>query len=115
MPSYPSRWFHRQPPKHGHAEDELGSLNCRPGTAYRVPQHRCVWILDIVNGSQMLQAPTDLDEETFLPEVKKLRGKKKPLTVAGVKALRLDPPGARCVSCHDFLILLRAARRETIG
>ncbi len=35
-----------------------------------------------------LQAPADLDEETFLAEVKKLRGKKKPLTVAGVKALR---------------------------
>ena len=29
-------------------------------------------------------------EETFLAEVKKLRGKKKPLTVAGVKSLRQE-------------------------
>ena len=32
----------------------------------------------------------DLDEATFLAEVKKLRGKKKPLTVAGVKTLRQE-------------------------
>ena len=31
-----------------------------------------------------------MGEETFLAEVKKLRGKKKPLTVAGVKTLRQE-------------------------
>jgi hypothetical protein len=44
-----------------------------------------------------LQSPIDLDSDGFVAEVKKVRGKKKPLTAAGLKALRdeyarsLDP------------------------
>ena len=35
-----------------------------------------------------LQSPIDLDSDGFVAEVKKVRGKKKPLTAAGLKALR---------------------------
>lgn len=35
-----------------------------------------------------LQSPFNLDSDSFLDEVKKVRGKKKPLTAAGVKNLR---------------------------
>ena len=35
-----------------------------------------------------LQSPVDLDSDAFVAEVKKVRGKKKPLTAAGLKALR---------------------------
>ena len=38
--------------------------------------------------SQKLQALTDLDSDAFITEVKKLRGKKQPLTAASLAALR---------------------------
>jgi hypothetical protein len=37
-----------------------------------------------------LQAPLDLDSDVFVAEVKKLRGKKKPLTAASLKSLRVE-------------------------
>ena len=35
-----------------------------------------------------LQSPADLDSDAFVAEVKKLRGKKNPLSAAGLKSLR---------------------------
>ena len=43
---------------------------------------------DIVKPSQKLQAPAALDQDALIAEVKKARGKKKPLTIPGLKALR---------------------------
>ncbi|MCX6855626.1 MAG: N-6 DNA methylase [Verrucomicrobia bacterium] len=40
--------------------------------------------------SQKLQALTDLDSDAFITEVKKLRGKKQPLTAASLAALRSE-------------------------
>lgn len=40
--------------------------------------------------SQKLQALTDLDSDAFITEVKKLRGKKQPLTAASLAALRTE-------------------------
>ena len=40
-----------------------------------------------------LQSPIDLDSDGFVAEVKKIRGKKKPLTAAWLKALRDSTPG----------------------
>lgn len=40
--------------------------------------------------SQKLQALTDLDSDAFVAEVKKLRGKKQPLTAASLAALRAE-------------------------
>ena len=38
--------------------------------------------------SQKLRAPTDLDSESFVTEVRKLRGKKNPVSLAALKSLR---------------------------
>ena len=43
---------------------------------------------EIDKPSMKLQDPIALDSDGFVAEVKKLRGKKKPLTAAGLKALR---------------------------
>ena len=40
--------------------------------------------------SQKLAALTDLDSDAFIAEVKKLRGKKQPLTAASLAALRAE-------------------------
>jgi len=40
--------------------------------------------------SQKLAALTDLDSDAFVAEVKKLRGKKQPLTAASLAALRAE-------------------------
>jgi hypothetical protein len=62
---------------------------------FQVQQSTCREILDwlrveheIVKPSMKLQSPLDLDADAFLAEVKKARGKKKPLTAAAVKNLR---------------------------
>ncbi|HPM83476.1 MAG TPA: Eco57I restriction-modification methylase domain-containing protein [Candidatus Anammoximicrobium sp.] len=43
---------------------------------------------EIAKPTLKLQSPIDLDSDGFVGEVKKVRGKKKPLTAAGLKALR---------------------------
>ena len=43
---------------------------------------------EIEKPTMKLQSPIDLDSDAFVAEVKKVRGKKKPLTAAGLKALR---------------------------
>jgi hypothetical protein len=51
------------------------------------------WLLvehEIDKPSMKLQAPLDLDSDAFVGEVKKLRGKKKPLTAAALKSLRVE-------------------------
>ena len=43
---------------------------------------------DIAKPSNKLLTPTKLDPDTWVSEVKRLRGKKQPLTAAGLHALR---------------------------
>jgi hypothetical protein len=43
---------------------------------------------EVANPSLKLRSPIDLDSDGFVAEVKRARGKKKPLTAAGLKALR---------------------------
>jgi hypothetical protein len=43
---------------------------------------------EIAKPTLKLQSPIDLDSDGFVAEVKKIRGKKKPQTAAGLKALR---------------------------
>jgi hypothetical protein len=43
---------------------------------------------EIAKPSLKLQSPADLDSDGFVAEVAKVRGKKKPLTAAALKALR---------------------------
>jgi hypothetical protein len=43
---------------------------------------------DIEKASLKLQAPTELDSDAFVAEVKRIRGKKNPLSVAALKSLR---------------------------
>jgi hypothetical protein len=43
---------------------------------------------EIEKPSQKLQSPTGLDSDAFVAEVKKLRGRSRPLSAAGVKSLR---------------------------
>ena len=40
--------------------------------------------------SNKLLAATDLDSDTWVTEVKRIRGKKQPLTAAGVQGLRAE-------------------------
>ena len=40
--------------------------------------------------SNKLFAATDLDSDTWVSEVKRIRGKKQPLTAAGVQGLRAE-------------------------
>ena len=42
----------------------------------------------IAKPSTKLENPIDLDSDAFIAEVKKLRGKKKPLSLAGLRSLR---------------------------
>jgi hypothetical protein len=44
----------------------------------------------IVNPSHKLLAVTDLDSDTWVAEVKRIRDKKQPLTAAGVQGLRAE-------------------------
>ncbi|NLY02502.1 MAG: class I SAM-dependent DNA methyltransferase, partial [Rhodopirellula sp.] len=55
---------------------------------------------EIAKPSLRLQSPIDLDSDGFVAEVKKARGKKKPLTAAGLKALR-----------EEYIRLIDPARR----
>ena len=43
---------------------------------------------EIDKPSRKLRTPSDLDSDTFVAEVKKLRGKKNPLSVAALRSLR---------------------------
>jgi len=43
---------------------------------------------DIIEPSTKLENPTDLGSDAFIAEAKKLRGKKKPLSLAGLRSLR---------------------------
>lgn len=43
---------------------------------------------DIEKQSLKLQAPTELDSDAFVAEVKRIRGKKNPLSAAALKSLR---------------------------
>jgi hypothetical protein len=43
---------------------------------------------EIEKPSLKLQSPVELDSDAFVAEVKRVRGKKKPLSAAGLKSLR---------------------------
>jgi|SRR5271166_1035654 len=43
---------------------------------------------ELAEPSMRLQSPIDLDSDALIAEVKKLRGKKKPLSLAGLRNLR---------------------------
>ncbi len=67
----------------------------RLGEIVHSGQDTCRQLLDwlrveyeIAKPSLKLQSPIDLDSDGFVAEVKKVRGKKKPLTAAGLMALR---------------------------
>ena len=49
----------------------------------------------IAKPSNKLLALTDLDSNTWVSEVKRLCGKKQPLTAAGLHALRHEYPNVR--------------------
>jgi hypothetical protein len=60
-------------------DDRLGGEPCSTGFAV---EH------SIEKASLKLQAPTELDSNAFIAEVKRIRGKKNPLSVAALKSLR---------------------------
>ena len=43
---------------------------------------------EIAKPTMKLQAPTELDSDSFIAEIKKIRGKKKPLSAPALKSLR---------------------------
>lgn len=51
-------------------------------------------------GTKLL-APAELDSDTWVAEVKSIRGRKQPLTAAGLQALRDEPTecGVRSAEC----------------
>ena len=47
---------------------------------------------EIEKASLKLQAPTGLDSDAFVAEVKRIRGKKNPLSAAALKSLATNTP-----------------------
>jgi hypothetical protein len=82
-----------QPKDDARVEAEKGTIRLVELAEYNHATRRTIldWLRiehDIEKPSLKLQSPVELDTDTFVAEVKRLRGKKKPLSVAALKSLR---------------------------
>ena len=83
------------PKPNDHQQAAAEELTAKLLATTRHHQASCRDLLDwlrieysIEKPSKKLQAPTDLDSDAFVAEVKKLRGKKNPLSAAALRSLR---------------------------
>jgi hypothetical protein len=72
-------------------EEAVGRLVAITGTQQASRRRILDWLrveYEVGRPTQKLQSPTDLDGDAFVTEVRKVRGKKKPLSAAGLANLR---------------------------